>query len=152
MQSPLAAGVRDTLKLLQPASSAPLLLRQIPLRRDGAVIGSIDLALERAYIWRDFAASEIAEIPGDDKARELIEKLSIPQIPSGAIARDLQPYIVQVPPRARERLIVCGRAMFAAPKLRLDQFAVLTDIQLYRQDVGLVWEDADYLSAEGLVW
>ncbi len=91
-------------------------------------------------------------VPDDDKARELIEKLSIPQIPSGAIARDLQPYIVQVPPRARERLIACGRPMFAAPKLRLDQFAVLTDIQLYRQDVGLLWEDADYLSAEGLVW
>ena len=45
-----AAGVRDTLKMLQPASAAPLLLRQIPLRSDGIVIGSIDLALERAYI------------------------------------------------------------------------------------------------------
>src|SRR5690606_148062 len=29
------AGVRDTLKLLQPASRSPLLLRQIPLRKDG---------------------------------------------------------------------------------------------------------------------
>lgn len=66
-----AAGVRDTLKLLQPASSVPLLLRQIPLRKDGAVVGSIDLALERAYVWRDFAESEVAEIPGDDKAREI---------------------------------------------------------------------------------
>src|SRR5690606_6052555 len=28
------AGVRDTLKLLQPASSTPLLLRQIPIRRE----------------------------------------------------------------------------------------------------------------------
>ena len=45
-----AAGVRDTLKLLQPTSAAPLLLRQIPLRKDGIVIGSIDLALERAYV------------------------------------------------------------------------------------------------------
>src|SRR5262245_13088801 len=40
-----SAGVRETLKLLQPASRAPLLLRQIPLRKDGVVIGSIDLAL-----------------------------------------------------------------------------------------------------------
>ena len=71
------AGVRDTLKLLQPASSAPLLLRQIPLRRDGAVVGSIDLALERAYIWRDFAPSEIAEIPSDDKAREIEARFSM---------------------------------------------------------------------------
>jgi len=47
-----AAGVRDTLKLLQPASSVPLLLRQIPLRKGDAVIGSIDLALERLCLAR----------------------------------------------------------------------------------------------------
>jgi len=72
-----AAGVRDTLKLLQPASSAPLLLRQIPLRKDGAVVGSIDLALERAYVWRDFAESEVAEIPSDEKAREVEARFSM---------------------------------------------------------------------------
>jgi elongation factor G len=72
-----AAGVRDTLKMLQPASVAPLLLRQIPLRKDGQTVGSIDLALERAYIWRDFAESEIAEIPGDDKAREIEARFSM---------------------------------------------------------------------------
>ncbi|ODT06689.1 MAG: elongation factor G [Mesorhizobium sp. SCN 65-20] len=66
-----AAGVRDTLKLLQPVSRTPLLLRQIPFRKDGVLVGSIDLALERAYIYREYAESEIAEIPGDEKAREL---------------------------------------------------------------------------------
>ena len=72
-----AAGVRDTLKLLQPTSKAPLLLRQIPLRKDGIVIGSIDLALERAYIYREYAESEIAEIPGDEKAREIEARFSM---------------------------------------------------------------------------
>jgi len=71
------SGVRDTLKMLQPASAAPLLLRQIPLRKDGVVIGSIDLALERAYIYREYAESEVAEIPGDDKARELEARFSM---------------------------------------------------------------------------
>ncbi|TPK91329.1 elongation factor G [Mesorhizobium sp. B2-4-17] len=71
------AGVRDTLKMLQPASSVPLLLRQIPLRKDGVVIGSIDLALERAYIYREYAESEVAQIPGDDKARELEARFSM---------------------------------------------------------------------------
>ena len=71
------AGVRETLKMLQPASASPLLLRQIPLRKDGATVGSIDLALERAYIWRDFAESEIAEIPGDEKAREIEARFSM---------------------------------------------------------------------------
>ncbi|TIX52278.1 MAG: elongation factor G, partial [Mesorhizobium sp.] len=70
------AGVRDTLKMLQPASSVPLLLRQIPLRKDGVVIGSIDLALERAYIYREYAESQVADIPSDDKARELEARFS----------------------------------------------------------------------------
>lgn len=71
------AGVRDTLKMLQPVSAVPLLLRQIPLRKDGVVIGSIDLALERAYIYREYAESEVAQIPGDDKARELEARFSM---------------------------------------------------------------------------
>ena len=72
-----AAGVRDTLKLLQPTSAAPLLLRQIPLRKDGVVIGSIDLALERAYVYREYAESEVTEIPGDEKAREIEARFSM---------------------------------------------------------------------------
>lgn len=67
-----AGDVRDVLKMLQPASSSPLLLRQIPLRKeDGSVVGTIDLALERAYIWQDHADSDITTIPGGEKSREL---------------------------------------------------------------------------------
>lgn len=71
------AGVRETLKLLQPASATPLLLRQIPLRRDGVVVGSIDLALERAYVYQEHAESTVAEIPDDDRARELEARFSM---------------------------------------------------------------------------
>ena len=70
-------GVRETLKLLQPASSTPLLLRQIPLRKDGIVVGSIDLALERAYIYQEHAESTVAEIPDDEKAREIEARFSM---------------------------------------------------------------------------
>jgi elongation factor G len=76
------AGVRETLKLLQPASRTPLLLRQIPLRRDGVVVGYIDLALERAYVWREHADSELIPLPDDERAREvearfaMLEKLA----------------------------------------------------------------------------
>ena len=70
-------GVRDTLKLLQPASRTPLLLRQIPLRKDGAIVGSIDLALERAYVWRPHAESEVTAIPDDEKAREVEARFSM---------------------------------------------------------------------------
>ncbi len=64
-------GVRDVLELMQPASRAPLVLRQIPLMKDGATVGSIDLALERAYVWHDHAPSEIAPIPDAEKAAEV---------------------------------------------------------------------------------
>ena len=73
----ISAGVRDVLKLLQPASTTPLLLRQIPLRKDGIIVGSIDLALERAYIYREHAESEIAPIPDDEKAREIEARFSM---------------------------------------------------------------------------
>lgn len=70
-------AVRDALKLLQPASAKPLLLRQIALRKDGIVVGSIDLALERAYIWREHAEAEIAPIPDEERAREVEARFSM---------------------------------------------------------------------------
>ncbi|HUV32999.1 MAG TPA: GTP-binding protein, partial [Devosiaceae bacterium] len=63
-------SVRDLLKSLQPASAVPLVLRQIPLRKDGTVVGFIDLALERAHVFREGAESEIVDIPEGDQARE----------------------------------------------------------------------------------
>src|ERR687890_785435 len=55
--------VRETLALLQQASRTPLLLRQIPLWKDGIAVGFIDLALERAFIYREHAPSEVVEMP-----------------------------------------------------------------------------------------
>ncbi len=64
-------GLRDMLKLLQPYSSTPLIARQIPIRQNGIITGVIDLALERAYVWREHAEAEVTQIPTEDKAREL---------------------------------------------------------------------------------
>lgn len=85
-------------------------------------------------------------------ADEAIMKLGIEAVSAGTLARKLQPYLVQVPPPARARLIHNGRAHFAHPALRGDQFCVLTDDDLYGQEVGLLWEDADFLSTESLMW
>ncbi|MFP1632361.1 elongation factor G [Zhengella sp. ZM62] len=63
--------VRDTVALLQPASSKPLLLRQIPIWKNNIAIGAIDLALERAYVWREHAMSEQTDIPTEEKSREI---------------------------------------------------------------------------------
>ena len=90
-------------------------------------------------------------VAGDTTARKAVEDLSKPWISSGSIAQRLQAYLVQVPPRARARLIECGHAAFMERDLRRDQFAVLLTKSLYKPDVGLVWEDAEYLATEGLV-
>jgi elongation factor G len=57
----------DVLAYLQPASSKPLVLRQIPIWKDDVVRGFVDLALERAYVFHDHAPSEVVEIPADMK-------------------------------------------------------------------------------------
>ena len=51
--------VRETLKLLQPASRVPLLLRQIPIWNGDLISGFVDLALERAYVYKEHAPSEV---------------------------------------------------------------------------------------------
>ena len=56
-------GLTGVLKMMQSASRIPLLLRQIPIWEDNAVSGFVDLALERAYVYREHALSETIEIP-----------------------------------------------------------------------------------------
>ena len=62
--------VREALSILQPASRTPLLLRQIPIWNNGVAVGFIDLALERAYVYREHAPSEVVDIPKGDAATE----------------------------------------------------------------------------------
>jgi elongation factor G len=62
--------VRETVKLLQPASRVPLLLRQIPIWTGDIISGFVDLALERAYVYKEYAPSEIIELKGEDLDRK----------------------------------------------------------------------------------
>jgi len=62
--------LRETLQMLQPASRVPLLLRQIPIWRNGIVTGFVDLALERAHVYKEYTASEVIELRGEDLERE----------------------------------------------------------------------------------
>jgi elongation factor G len=74
--------VRETLALLQPASRVPLVLRQIPIWKDGIVVGFVDLALERAFVYREHAASEVVDFDSDNMSRKkearftMLEKLA----------------------------------------------------------------------------
>jgi elongation factor G len=62
--------VRETLQLLQPASRVPLVLRQIPIWSNEIVIGFVDLALERAHIYKEHAPSEVVPLDGENADRE----------------------------------------------------------------------------------
>ena len=53
------------LTMMQTASRIPLVLRQIPIWENSVVSGFVDLALERAYVYREHAESEAIEIPSD---------------------------------------------------------------------------------------
>jgi len=72
--------LRALLASLQEASEKPLLLRQIPIWEHGVATGFVDLALERAFVYRPHAASEVVDIA--DYAREkearfqMLEKLA----------------------------------------------------------------------------
>ncbi len=76
------ARVRDIVPMLQPASTKPLVLRQIPIWENDIVTGFIDLALERAFVYREHAPSEVIAIPDPLAEREkearfsMLEKLA----------------------------------------------------------------------------
>src|SRR3984957_6032109 len=74
--------IRETLTTLQPASRIPLVLRQIPIWNGDLIAGFVDLALERAFVYREHKASEVVALEGGDLDREkearfsMLEKLA----------------------------------------------------------------------------
>jgi CRISPR-associated endonuclease/helicase Cas3 len=90
-------------------------------------------------------------VAAEPEARDVLEKLGLEDIPSGALARQLQGYVVQVPPKARGLLMVAGHVRLEHEALRGDQFAVLRNADLYKTEIGLLWENAEYLGAENTI-
>ena len=74
--------IRETLATLQPASRVPLVLRQIPIWKGDLIEGFVDLALERAFVYREHKASEVIDLDGGNLDREkearfsMLEKLA----------------------------------------------------------------------------
>lgn len=67
-------SVRALLEMLQDASETPLLVRQVPIEEGGAVTGFVDLALERAFVYREHAPSEVIELKGATQDLEKEER------------------------------------------------------------------------------
>src|SRR3954465_3357073 len=74
--------IRETLATLQPASRVPLVLRQIPIWNGELIEGFVDLALERAFVYREHKPSEVIALEGGNLDREkearfsMLEKLA----------------------------------------------------------------------------
>lgn len=82
----------------------------------------------------------------DDKPKEVLSALR-GGMPAGKAGRELQGYLVQVPPKYRNALIENGHAAFVEG---FDtQFVVLKTDCFYSREEGLVWEKADELGIEG---
>lgn len=107
---------------------------------------------EYARIGRDFRMIESGLLPvivaHEAPAHEALSALRGGK-PPGAVARTLQSYIVQIPPRARALLLRIGHVAFVEEFG--DQFAVLNEDALYRAATGLIWENGEYLGIEGLI-
>ena len=58
-------NIHDLITALQPMSRAPLVARQLPIREGDHTTGFVDLALERAFVYRPGAPSERIEISAD---------------------------------------------------------------------------------------
>jgi elongation factor G len=72
-----ATTPHQVLEFLQPASSKPLVLRQLPIWNNGIVTGFVDLALERGFVYREHADSQVIEIPADMQPQEKNERFAM---------------------------------------------------------------------------
>src|SRR2546421_8097811 len=69
--------IHAVLELLQPASRSKLLLRQIPTFAGDIITGFVDLALERAFVYKEHAPSQLVTLEGDTLDREKTARFSM---------------------------------------------------------------------------
>ena len=120
--------------------------------------GSLDFPF--SAIARDFRVIDSAlrpvivpyRGPDGDESRidRLIEKLLHVERP-GRLARDLQPYTVQVGEKERSALISVGAAQVLNERAFGDQFVRLVNEGLYDPGAGLHWDDPTFSRAEAMI-
>ena len=99
---------------------------------------------------QDFRMIESGLIPviiNDNPAvAAVLERLKYKEASPGKAARELQGYMVQVPPKDVQNLIASGQVAYYRQDLWDDQFAVLQTPSLYQPETGLMWERAGELA------
>jgi elongation factor G len=90
--------IRETLATLQPASRTPLVLRQIPIWKGDLIAGFVDLALERAFVYREHMPSEVIDLAGGDLDREQEARLTMLEKLADHDDRLLEQLLEDIPP------------------------------------------------------
>lgn len=90
--------IRETLATLQPASRTPLVLRQIPIWKGDLIAGFVDLALERAFVYREHMPSEVIDLEPGDADREKEARLTMLEKLADHDDRLLEQLLEDIPP------------------------------------------------------
>jgi CRISPR-associated endonuclease/helicase Cas3 len=131
----------------------------VPVGEYRGILNALDETADRldfpfADIGRAFRVIDSAMVPvivpfGPARAAidKLLRDLEFVPLPGG-IARQLQPYLVQIPPAARRKLTEAHAAVPIRPKDFGDQFIRLVNEDLYHPDIGLDWDDPTFRRPE----
>lgn len=151
-------AIREYFETLYWASGEDALDKKGILPRLSERTNSLDFPFET--IAREFHLIETPMVPvivryrgpdGTDRTADgLMKELDFAERPGG-LARRLQPYSVPVPPRARAALLSAGSARIVQEARFGEQFVVLENDDIYRDDIGLTWDDPTFRRAEGMV-
>jgi CRISPR-associated endonuclease/helicase Cas3 len=90
-------------------------------------------------------------IAREDIAKKAVAELAAPDSHPGRVARRLQSFTVQVPPKTRAVLVANRHVQFVEERRFGDQFALLMTEALYCDRIGLLWEEAEYLQLENTI-
>ncbi|WP_040577320.1 elongation factor G [Methylopila sp. M107] len=90
--------VREALAELQKASRAPLMLRQLPIVTDGRVTGFVDLALDRAFDYREGDVSRTSDLPPAEVPHETEERFHLLETLADHDDRLMEDLIMEVEP------------------------------------------------------
>ncbi len=120
----------------------------------GCVLNREDAIIPFADIARDFrmikTEMEPVIVPYDEEARRLLDALTNAEH-AGAVARKLQPYMVNVPRGAFAGLRQAGRIETVNPYRFGEQFMALNEdglANLYHEEFGFDWSDATFRTVE----
>lgn len=96
------------------------------------------------------SAQQPVVIAWDDTARQAIEALRHSDT-AGSLARQLQPYLVQVPRQAFAALRQAGAIQPIAPERWGEQFMALVNMDIYSPQYGLWWDEPTFVDAAQLI-